>query len=493
MPSGDGPDTAERRATPPVPRGPETRSPIPPLAAGGIALILATGALSWWMATGPPVEIARRIPIPENAPKDGAGARGPAVNIEGTFEQFDGKASGLPGEWPRFRGPTSDNVSPDAASLASPPKILWSLDLGDGHAGAAIRDGRVFLLDHIEARHADALRCFSLADGREIWRRSYKVQIKRNHGISRTVPAVTDRHVVSIGPMCHVLCADPKDGRFLWGLDLVKDFGAKVPHWYTAQCPVIENGLAIIAPAGPTLMFAVDCDTGKLVWQTPNPDGWQMSHASIIPATLAGRRTYVYAAVGGVAGVAADGPDAGKLLWSTTEWNHPVTAPSPVPLDGDRLLLTAGYGAGSVIVKVEAGDPAYAVRILERIPKERFACEQQTPIYFGGHLYGILPKDAGDLRAQLVCFHPEKGVVWSSGKTERFGLGPFIVARDQLILLNDDGTLITAAASPEGFRPILRAKILDGRDAWAPIAIAAGRILLRDSHRMVCLEVNGGR
>ncbi len=83
--------------------------------------------------------------------------------------------------------------------------------------------------------------------------------------------------------------------------------------------------------------------------------------------------------------------------------------------------------------------------------------------------------------------------VWSSGKTERFGLGPFIVARDQLILLNDDGTLITAAASPEGFRPILRAKILDGRDAWAPIAIAAGRILLRDSHRMVCLEVNGGR
>lgn len=477
----------------PLPPPPERRPPGTAVLAGAaLSVALAVGALAWWMGTGSPVPITRRVPVPGNAPKDGAGASRAAVNIEGTLEKFQGVASELPGEWPRFRGPRSDNVTGVAARLTSPPKVLWSLDVGDGHAGAAVLGGRVFLMDHDEAKHADALRCFSLADGREIWRRSYKVQVKRNHGISRTVPAVTDRHIVAIGPMCHVLCADPADGRFLWGMDLVKDFGATVPHWYTAQCPIIEGGLAVIAPGGPTLMFAADCATGKIAWRTPNPGDWQMSHTSVMPATLAGRRMYVYAAVGGVAGVAAEGPDAGKLLWSTTEWNHPVIAPSPVPLDGDRLFLTAGYGAGSMLIKIESQGDAYAARVLERIPKERFACEQQTPVYFGGHLFGILPKDAGDLKAQLVCYHPEKGVVWSSGKTERFGLGPFVVAGNQIIVLNDDGNLLTANASPVRYEPGIRARVLNGRDAWAPIAVAGGRILLRDSNRMVCLEAPDG-
>ncbi|HPA20022.1 MAG TPA: PQQ-binding-like beta-propeller repeat protein [Verrucomicrobiae bacterium] len=481
------------------PKGPPV-SPPRPGAAGGLLVwvtsaVLSTTALctlAWWMGTGSSVPVVRRVPIPENAPREGAVSARAAVNIEGTLQKFDGTAGATRGEWPRFRGSRSDNVCGDSVRIASPPKVLWSLDLGDGHAGAAVLLGRVFVLDHDEAMHADALRCFSFDDGREIWRRSYKVQIKRNHGISRTVPAVTDRHVVAIGPMCHVLCADPKDGRFLWGMDLVKEFGSTVPLWYTAQCPIIEGGIAILAPAGSALMIGVDCATGKVVWRTPNPGGWQMSHSSVVPATFAGRRMYVYAAIGGVAGVAADGPDAGRLLWSTTEWNHPVVAPSPVALDGDRLLLTAGYGAGSMLVRIEPDGDAYRAKVLERIPKERFACEQQTPVYFKGHLYGILPKDAGELKAQLVCYDPEKGVVWSSGKAVRFGLGPFIIAGDRIIVLNDDGGLVAAKASTDRYEPILRARALDGRDAWAPIAVAGGRILLRDSHRMVCLDAASG-
>lgn len=492
MPAG-APDTQPSHGPrPPLPPKPPVLG-TPVLVASCLSLALAVGAILWWMGTGSPVAITRRVPIPGNAPKGGAGSARAAVNIEGTLTKFEGQASGLPGAWPRFRGARSDNVAQEMVRLGSPPKVLWTLALGDGHAGAAVLGGRVFVLDHDEATHTDAMRCFSLADGREIWRRSYKVQIKRNHGISRTVPAVTDRHVVAIGPMCHVLCADPADGRFLWGMDLVKDFGTTVPHWYTAQCPIIEDGMAIIAPGGSALMVAVECATGKILWKTPNPDGWQMSHASIIPVTMAGRRMYVYVAVGGVAGVAADGPGAGKLLWSTTEWNHPVIAPSPVPLDGDRLLLTAGYGAGSILMKIEPQGDSYAARVLERIPKDRFACEQQSPVYFGGHLYGILPKDGGELKAQLVCYHPEKGVVWSSGKTERFGLGPFIVAGDQIIVLNDDGRLVMAKASPNGYEPSFSAQVLDGRDAWAPIAVAGGRILLRDSNRMVCLEAANGK
>jgi len=50
------------------------------------------------------------------------------------------------------------------------------------------------------AERANVLRCLSLADGREIWRFNYSGQVKRNHGVSRTIPAVTEQYVVALGP-----------------------------------------------------------------------------------------------------------------------------------------------------------------------------------------------------------------------------------------------------------------------------------------------------
>ena len=89
----------------------------------------------------------------------------------------------------------------------------WQTELGEGHAGAAVRDGRVFVLDYDRAASADVLRCLSLADGRDIWRFAYPVGVKRNHGMSRTMPAVTDKFVVTVGPKCDVSCLDPATGQ----------------------------------------------------------------------------------------------------------------------------------------------------------------------------------------------------------------------------------------------------------------------------------------
>ena len=57
---------------------------------------------------------------------------------------------------------------------------------------------KVYLLDYDEEKKADALRCFSLENGIELWRRWYSIKVKRNHGMSRTIPAVTEKYVVKI-------------------------------------------------------------------------------------------------------------------------------------------------------------------------------------------------------------------------------------------------------------------------------------------------------
>jgi outer membrane protein assembly factor BamB len=104
-------------------------------------------------------------------------------------------------------------------------------------------------------------------------------------------------------------------------------------------------------------------------------------------------------------------------------------------------------------------------------------------------LIGILPKDAGTRRTELACWNPEGRWEWTSGQSARFGLGPYLLADGKLIILNDDGVLTIAKASTESFIPMGSAKILEGPDAWAPMALAAGRLIARDTHRMVCVDL----
>ena len=127
-------------------------------------------------------------------------------------------------------------------------------------------------MDYDEEQRADLLRAYSLETGDSLWVRGYKINLKRNHGMSRTVPAVTEDYILTIGPRSHVMCVNRADGSFRWGLNVEKDYGSEVPLWYTGQCPLIHDGKAIIATGGSALMVAIDMETGELLWETPNPN-----------------------------------------------------------------------------------------------------------------------------------------------------------------------------------------------------------------------------
>ena len=459
----------------------------------------AAVAVFWlWLSANPTEDFVLSVPGTDGRPQASTDDVG-RVLIGEHFRASDGVPADLPGSWPRFRGPSFDNKSPDTVVPAgsfgeSEPRVLWKVALGEGHAGAAVDRGRVYVLDYDEELSADMLRCLSLADGREIWRRWYGVRIKRNHGMSRTVPAVADGYVVTIGPKCHVMCVDAETGDLLWGIDLERELGAEVPLWYTGQCPLIDDGLAVLAVGGTELLLGVDCATGNVIWRTPNPDGYSMSHSSIMLMDILGKRSYVYCALGAVVGVSAEKEDRGALLWTNTDFDATVIAPSPVQIDSDRVFVTAGYGAGSMLLRIERdGDSFAAETVYQTRPKEGFSCEQQTPLVHNGLLFGILTKDAGPLRNQFVCYDPSGTMVWTSGETNRFGLGPYAIAGDRILILDDSGMLTVADLKATEYRPLGQMRILDGLDAWGPLAFAGRLLIARDSKTMVCIDLGRER
>jgi outer membrane protein assembly factor BamB len=460
----------------------------------GVLAVLAVGLLAWWLLGEATADLAMRVPGLQG---DGLGL-GETDSQARTLTRADvgepiagsGIPSELAGTWPWFRGPNHDGICDDGVRLSrgwpeAGPAVLWTVELGPGHAGPAVAGGCVYVLDYDVNNEADTMRCLSLDDGREIWRNSYPVVVPENHGMSRTVPAVAGGSVVSLGPKCHVVCWDSGTGQCRWVKDLVHEFGAKVPAWYAGQCPLIDNGRVILAPSGDAFLIAVDCAAGEVKWESPKLRDWEMTHVSIAVMELGGRRTYVYCGSGGAAGIAADD---GSLLWETTEWvGRMATCPTPVPVGDDRIFFCSGYKAGSLMVRITEQGNAPAAAPLFRLKPKVFESEQHTPILFQDHLYGVRTKPGGE---QLVCLDLEGNEVWNSGG-EKFGRGPYLIADGLIYLMDDDGTLTMVEATVEAYRPLGQFQVMEnGHDAWGPMAMVEGRLIVRDLTRMVCLDVS---
>jgi outer membrane protein assembly factor BamB len=471
----------------------------------GFTAVVLAGILIWWFADNHyPADMVLRVPGMDHRPK--LVPRSDSVVVGEFFDTLGSFDEMVPGAWPRFRGASFDNIARDTFEMASSwdttgPPLIWKVSLGEGYAGPAVLNGRVYVLDYNERIKADMLRCFSLKSGREIWRRWYNVDLKRNHGYSRTIPAVTDKYLVTIGPRSHVMCVDPVNGKLLWTIDMEKEFGIKgtdkgkiTPDFYTGQCPLIENDIAVLAPGGKALMIGVSCSDGKIVWKTPNPDSLRMSHGSIMPMVIRERKMYVYNAVGGVVGVAADGNDRGKLLWKTKDWSPATTAASPLYLGNGEIAVFGSYGAGGAKIKIGYNGSDFSATLVEsHKAMEGISSDQQTPVITEDFIWTVMPENAGPLKKQLVCYNKSdlKKPVWSSGKDMRFGrgLGPYVVKDDKMLLLDDDASL--NLFSLEGPRATLISKHrrMKGVEAWGPMAIAGNYLIMRDSRNLLCLFI----
>ncbi len=445
-----------------------------------------------WVQSGPTVLVERRVPGLDMVPAEPVVtvvAEPPKKAVPGEPIAGPGQPSTIAAEWPWFRGPDRDAINKETVRLArtwpdAGPKRLWSLPLGDGYAAAAVKAGRVYVLDYDVDQSADTLRCLSLDDGREIWRNSYPVVIANSHGFSRTIPAVVGDCVVTLGPKCQLACWDAATGKSRWLIDLVLEHGATVPSWYAGQCPFIDTTTdrLIVAPGGAALVMAIDYHTGKIIWQSPNPHKWTMTHVSITPMEFAGRRMYVYCGSGGAAGIAAD---TGELLWDTDQWRIAMAAcPSPVAVGEGRIFFCGGYNSGALMLQLKQGEGGITPQKVFKLPAREFSSDQQTPVLWQQHLYGVRQNDQ-----QLVCMDLDGKEVWSSGQ-EKFGSGPYLIADGLIFVLDSEGTLTVAEATSAAYRRTARRKVIEnGSDSWGPMALVAGRLILRDRSRMVCVDV----
>ena len=180
-------------------------------------------------------------------------------------------------------------------------------------------------------------------------------------------------------------------------------------------------------------------------------------------------------------------PRTGKVLWTYGNFQCIIPAAQAVDAGQGRILVSGAYGAGSVMLKVDKkSDGGYIVSEVFRNPD--FGSHTQPPILHDGHFYShytINERSDG-----LVAMSMDGKIEWKTDQQPPFVRGGSILADGLMIATDGSSTkLYLIEATPEAFKPLASAVILQPGDNWAPLALVDGKLLVRGQKELKVLQV----
>lgn len=377
-------------------------------------------------------------------------------------------------DWPQWRGINRDGVSSDNHWAwnwsESGPTVLWRISLGPGCSSVTVSKGRVFAAGN--KSDTDVIYCLNEKDGSVIWRHSYPAPLDPNmfEGGINTTPLVDGDRVFVLGRQGQLFCLNASDGKVVWSLDFRTEFGAQPPTWGYSGTPLIVDRMLIMDAGGPgSSVVALEKTTGKPIWKQGND---KAGYSSPVVFDHGGKKfVAVFNAFGLVIRELATGKEAARFPWKTS---YDVNAATPIVKDS-KIFIASGYSKGGALLQFD-GESLKPLWQTKDMRNQFSSC-----VLWQGHLYGFD-------ESTLTCLDFETG----AEKWDQNGLGKatIFVADGKLVVLSEGGELVVAPASPDGFKPIARAKVLDGR-CWVVPVLSNGLIFAKNNNGdLVCVDVS---
>jgi len=276
---------------------------------------------------------------------------------------------------------------------------------------------------------------------------------------------------------------DARTGALLWENNLGREYEIRELNCRTS--PLIEGNLLILlAGAKPgACVLALDKKTGKEVWKALAES---ISNSSPIIIKAGGKRQLI---VWTGESVTSLDPATGATYWRepiTTSTNDSI--PAPV-LENNRLLISG------LMLELDAHQPSAKVLWPEsKTFSKRILSNTSTPLLQGGYVYSA--KSSGE----LVCLDAATGnQIWHTNTVTGLTTGASIhltANRDRVFLFTDQGDLILAQLTPQGYDEISRARLLaptspfvSKKFAWTPPSYANRHVFARNDEELVCASL----
>lgn len=392
-------------------------------------------------------------------------------------------------EWPQWRGPNRDGISPETDLLdewpeAGPPLAWKATGLGDGFSSVAVVDGKVYTIGRKDGKE----RLVALdKSGKILWTAPTGGRDSPNG-----TPTVAGNRVYAVGHQGDLICADIADGRVVWQKNFGRDFGGKMMSgWGFSESPLVDGNRLVCTPgANDAIIVALDKQTGETIWKAAMPadigargnDG--AAYSSIVISKGAGVKQYVQLVGRGVIGVRADD---GKPLWGyNAVANGTANIPTPI-VHGDYVFCSSGYGTGAALLQLsKEGDGVKATQKYFLQPNV-MQNHHGGMVLIGDYVYC----GHGHNQGFPLCVNMSTGkVAWHPGRGPGQESAAIAYADGNLYFRYQNGVMALIEATPESYK--LKSKFDlpgTGQPSWPHPVIAEGHLYLRDQDQLLVYDI----
>ncbi|MGH9659516.1 MAG: PQQ-binding-like beta-propeller repeat protein, partial [Bryobacteraceae bacterium] len=397
----------------------------------------------------------------------------------------------LAADWPQWRGPSRNGVSPESGLLKAwpkeGPKLLWqALDIGEGYATPAVVGPRLYMLSN-RGLDNEFVQALSVQDGKPIWTTRLGNVGSPNqeppYPMARSTPTVEGDRLYALSSDGDLACLESATGKIVWRKSLKTDFGGKPGKWAYSESPLIDGDVLVASPGGAdATLVALNKKSGAVIWKSAVPGGEAAAYASAIAIEAAGRKQYVQFLDKGVVGVDAR---TGQFLWRYDKTSTgPANIATPVAHDG-YVYSTNARRFGGALVQLHAAAGG--------VTAEEVYFERDVPNSLGGQI----------LLSGFLYGTNQKGMVSSEFVTGKvrwqdpaIGPGAVLYADGHLYVHGENGDVLLIEASPEAYRekgrftPAAQPKRSRAREmAWTYPVVSNGRLYIRDLGALWCYDV----
>lgn len=446
-----------------------------------IILTLLIGKLlhrRWWLGPAhfgysvPGIQPDQKLPVRQDSHS--------GVDLTTTTE-YD-----FPGFLGKNREGAVDNIKLNPDWEKFPPKLLWRQPIGGGWSAFSIVNG--FAVTMEQRGPEEQVSCYSLDSGKHHWTVFWNERFFLFGDGPRSTPAISGGKVFALGALGHLTCIDGNSGKVIWERELLKDLGL---HWSEENREVsfgrsnspLVVGNTVVVPGGGKAgkyvsLLAYDVETGEIRWKGGDQ---QISYSSPVLADLLGDKQILIVNEKTVSG---HNPETGLELWSypwPSSSKKDANVSQPVPLGGDRILLTKGYQMGAAVIQLSGshkGEPIKVNRVWRNpdVLKTKFT----NVAVFGNFAYGLSDTrlECVDLRTGIRC--------WKKG---RYGYGQLLRVGNLLLVQGEYGKLSLVSLDPQTPNKVLGSiQALKGK-TWNNIALYKNYLLVRNATETACYEL----
>ncbi len=374
--------------------------------------------------------------------------------------------------WNQWKGPDQNGISQetnwDAQALKNPLKINWKKNVGLGYSSVAIFGEYLYTMGY--SKKKNTLYCLDVKTGKEIWKYSIKATKGKYEGAKAT-PVVDDGYVYTFSQDGAILCNDAKTGKMIWKKQAVKEYGAEMLRWSLSSSVLIEGDMAVLNACESGL--ALNKKTGKVIWKSNPGKG---NYATPVSFDIGEEKVL---AIYGQKHLFAISAKTGNVKWSfpwKSQYN--IIAADPV-IVGQQIFISTGYGYGCALIDFSSGRPKKVWQ------HKKVSTHFSTAMVIDGYLYAVDGNAGTD--ASIKCLKLKDGSVqWS----QELGFGNMIAANDNLIFLNERGSLYIVKADPKKYTLVSSQDDVLGSTCWtAPVLCNANLYVRNNKGDLVSLNL----